>query len=698
MTSQPPIDQQSAPSIPAPDNTNHNPNHNGFRPDLELREIEFRHGQRPGSRYVRVMSVSPKGFRRVAPGVLEATEEAHMPRGSIGRQMRQFRRVMLGRPLATAAQAHERLTKVKALAIFSSDALSSVAYATEEILLVLSAAGALALSAVLPVSIAIALLLAVVALSYRQTIHAYPQGGGSYIVTRDNLGDLAGLTAGAALMLDYVLTVAVSISAGVAAITSALQGLQPYRVEIALLALLLMVLVNLRGLRDAGTIFAAPTYLFIASVLLLIGLGITKIAIGGLDGHNLLTGAAPQTLVTASQSLTAFLILRAFASGCTAMTGVEAVSDGVPAFKPPESDNAAKTLTAMAIILGTMFLGIGLLSHHFGLVPNDRETILSQLGHKVFIGGPLYYILQAATFLILVLAANTSFQDFPRLGSFMARDRFLPHQFLFRGDRLAFTNGILVLSLLAGVLLVIFKADTSRLIPLYAVGVFLAFTLSQSSMVRRWLRKRGPRWRRSLMMNGAGAVTTGIVTLIIAGTKFTHGAWVVVLLVPCLVAFFRSIHSHYEQVAAQLHVDLPLLPLPEERVGKVIVPVGGINRAVLPTLSYARALSPDVTAVHVAEDLSSADDLRREWEDWGSGIPLLILETPYRSFIEPLLAYIDALDARSPGSLVTVVLPEFVPAHWWEQALHNQTALRLKFALLSRPNTIVTNVPYHLSA
>jgi amino acid transporter len=670
--------------------------HNGLSPDLELRDVEVRKGQRPGSRYVRIMTVNPKGFRRVAPGVLEATEEAHIPRGAMARKFSQFRRVLLGRPLATAAQAHERLTKVKALAIFSSDALSSVAYATEEILIVLALAGAAALSAVLPISLAIAALLAVVALSYRQTIHAYPKGGGSYIVTRDNLGDLAGLTAGAALMLDYVLTVAVSISAGVAAITSAIQVLHPYRVELALVALGLMMLVNLRGLREAGTIFAAPTYLFIGSVLLLLGVGIAKVVLAGMGGHNLLAGAPPEAVVTASQSMSVFLILRAFASGCTAMTGVEAVSDGVPAFRPPESENAAKTLTSMAIILGIMFLGIGLLSHHLGLVPDERETILSQLGHRVFAAGPLYYILQAATFLILVLAANTSFQDFPRLGSFMARDHFLPHQFLFRGDRLAFTNGITVLCVLSGALLVIFHADTSRLIPLYAVGVFLAFTLSQSSMVRRWLRVRGPNWRRNLVMNGAGALTTGVVTLIIAGTKFTHGAWVVVVLVPCLVTLFSAIHGHYQRVSEELAVEVEPGSLQAEQIGKVIVPVGSLNQVVLRTLRYARGLSKDVTAVHVAEDLEAAEELRGTWERWHSDIPLLILETPYRSFISPLLAYIDALDARSPGSLITVVLPEFVPAHWWENVLHNQTALRLKLALLNRPNTVVTDVPYHL--
>jgi amino acid transporter len=497
-------------------------------------------------------------------------------------------------------------------------------------------------------------------------------------------------------MLDYILTVAVSISAGVAAVTSAIQVLHPYSIELALGALVLMVMVNLRGLREAGTVFAAPTYVFIASVLLLITLGLVRVVVGGLGGHNPLVGAPPESIVTASKDLTLILILRAFASGCTAMTGVEAVSDGVPAFRPPESDNASRTLTAMAIILGIMFLGIGLLSHHLGLVPNDRETILSQLGHQVFHGGPLYYLLQGATFFILVLAANTSFQDFPRLGSFMARDHFLPHQFLFRGDRLAFTNGIIVLSVLSGVLLVVFKAETSRLIPLYAVGVFMAFTFSQSAMVRRWLRLRGPHWRRNLLMNGAGAITTGIVTIIVAATKFTHGAWVVVVLIPCLVALFWAIHGHYVGVTAELAVDPPPGLLSREEVGKVIVPVAALNKPVLRTLRYARGLSSDVTAIHVAEDLESAEHLRHAWEQWQCGIPLLILETPYRSFIAPLLAYIDALDARSPGALVTVILPEFVPAHWWENILHNQTALRLKLSLLNRPNTVVTDVPYHL--
>jgi amino acid transporter len=670
------------------------PRRTAFRPDFELREI--RRGQRPGSRYVRTMTVSPRGFRRVGPGVLEATEEAHAPRGPVARLLTSVRRVLVGQPLATAAQEHERLTKIKALAVFSSDALSSVAYATEEILLVLVAAGSLALSGVIPISIAITALLAIVAVSYRQTIHAYPNGGGSYIVAKDNLGSLPGLTAGSALMIDYVLTVAVSISSGVAAVTSAIQGLHPYALELSLVALLFMVVVNLRGVRESGTIFAAPTYLFIASIFLLIGVGAVHVIVGGLSGHNVLQGSPPQEAVQATTNLGLFLILRAFASGCAAMTGVEAVSNGVPAFKPPESDNAAKTLTAMAIILGSMFLGISILAHHFGLVPNEHETILSQLGHRVFIGGPLYYILQAATFLILVLAANTSFADFPRLSSIMARDNFLPHQFTFRGDRLAFTNGILLLSLLAGVLLVVFDASTDRLIPLYAVGVFLSFTLSQSGMVRHWYRLRGKNWRRSLVINGIGAVSTGVVCIIIAATKFVHGAWVVVALIPILVLVFYGIYGHYRGIAEQQQVeDLPK-ELPEQQLGKVVVPIGGINRAVIRTLAYARAVSPDVTAVHVTDDMTSAERLRKEWEEWGIDVPLLILETPYRSFLGPLLTYIDALDERSPGALVTVVLPEFVPKHWWENLLHNQAALRLKLALLSRPNTVVTDVPYHL--
>ncbi|MGI8550882.1 MAG: APC family permease [Dehalococcoidia bacterium] len=665
-----------------------------YRPDYQLQAVEGKRTE--GSEPVRVMMLTARGFTEVAPGVLEATEAASAPRGEIGHRVASVKRVLVGRPLATAEQEHERLTKVKALAVFSSDALSSVAYATEEILLVLAAAGAAALSGVLPISLAIVLLLAIVALSYRQTIHAYPSGGGSYIVAKDNLGNLPGLTAGAALMIDYVLTVAVSISSGVAAVTSAVQGLHSYALEISLVALAFMMITNLRGIRDSGTIFAAPTYLFISSIFLLIAVGIVKVLLGGLSGHNLLVGAPPSTVVHASQNLTIFLILRAFASGCTAMTGVEAVSNGVPAFKRPESQNAARTLEAMALILGVMFLGIGLLAHHFGLVPNSQETILSQLGHRVFIGGPLYYILQATTFLILVLAANTSFADFPRLSSIMARDNFLPHQFTFRGDRLAFTNGIIVLSILAGLLLIIFDANTDRLIPLYAVGVFLSFTLSQSGMVRHWLRERGPNWQRSMTINGTGAVVTAAVTLIIAATKFTHGAWVVVLLIPCLVVAFYSIYHHYNQVAEQLEVeDLPK-PLEVECVRSAIVPIAGLSRPVVRTLAYARGLSEDVTAVHVTDDRAEAEALRRRWEEWNPGVPLVILETPYRSFLNPLLTYIDTIEEQSPGCLITVVLPEFVPAHWWERLLHNQTALRLKLALLSRPNTVVTDVPYHL--
>lgn len=668
--------------------------HTAFRPNFELREV--RRGQRPGSRYVRVMKVNPKGFRSVAPGVLEATPEAHTPRGNMGRRMAAIRRVLVGQPLATAAQAHERLTKVKALAVFSSDAISSVAYAPEQVLIVLVLAGAGALSGLVPISLAIVALLAIVATSYRQTIHAYPNGGGSYIVAKDNLGNLPGLTAGASLMIDYVLTVAVSISSGIAAVTSAAQSLHPYALELALAALVFMVIVNLRGVRESGTIFAAPTYVFIGSIFLLIIVGVVRVVAGGLSGHNLLAAAPPVAAVHATENITIFLILRAFASGCTAMTGVEAVSNGVPAFMPPESNNAAKTLTAMAIILGIMVIGIGVLSYHVGLVPNNNETILSQLGHRVFIGGALYYILQGSTFLILVLAANTSFADFPRLSSIMAKDNFLPHQFSFRGDRLAFTNGILMLSFLAAALLIVFDANTDRLIPLYAVGVFLSFTLSQSGMVRHWLRLHGPNWRRSLVINGTGAVATGVVTIIIAGTKFIHGAWVVVVLVPCLVALFYGIYLHYQGVAEQLQVPETPKPLPEERIGTVIVPIAGINRAVIRTLAYARALSEDVTAVHVTDDLAAAEVLRSEWERWNNGVPLLILETPYRSFLSPFLTYIDALDARSPGRLVTVVLPEAVSAHWWQNLLHNQTALRLKLALLSRPNTVVTDVPYHL--
>ncbi len=676
-------------------------------PDLELREV--RSGSRPGSRYVRTMTTQSRSFRKLGPGVLQATDEAGAPRGAFGRFTAATRRRFIGSPLATSQLAHERLTKVKALAVFSSDALSSVAYATEQIVVVLVVAGTGALGNVVPISVGIAVLLALVAISYRQTIHAYPNGGGSYIVAHTELGVWPGLIAAGSLMVDYILTVAVSISSGVQAVTSAVEGLHPFTVEIALAALAFMVVVNLRGVKESGSIFAAPTYVFIFSILLMIVVAFVKILLG----HG---GGIPQeqhALQSTGASIGIFLILRAFASGCTAMTGVEAISNGVPAFQKPESDNARSTLTWMAIILGIMFMGISLLANHYGIRPDDptqrgAQTVLSKIAHDAFGGGnnPLYIITQAATFLILVLAANTSFADFPRLASILAHDGYMPHQFSFRGDRLAFSNGILVLGFISALLLIGFKANTDALIPLYAVGVFISFTLSQSGMVQHWLVRRrtgGPGSKgatRSLYINGTGAIATGIVAIVIATTKFIHGAWIVLLLIPIIVLTLHAIGKHYRSVEREIEVsddELKRLRLQAPTEQTVIVPVGSLNRAVVRTLAFAQSISKDVTAVHVTDDLEEAEHMQRRWEEWASDVPLVILESRYRSFTRPLLSYIDLIsEQRGPDHIITVVVPEFVPEHWYQHLLHGQTALRLKAALLFRPNTVVADVPSHL--
>jgi hypothetical protein len=475
-----------------------------------------------------------------------------------------------------------------------------------------------------------------------------------------------------------------------------------------------MVIVNLRGVRESGSIFAAPTYLFIFSILLMIVVAFVKIIVGGASPMS--GGAAQQglhTLKSTGASVSIFLLLRAFASGCTAMTGVEAISNGVPAFKPPESDNARTTLTWMAVILAVMFLGISILAHYYGVVPDDpaqkgAQTVLSKIAHEAFGAGnnPFYLITQAATFLILVLAANTSFADFPRLASILAHDGYMPHQFAFRGDRLAFSNGIIVLGLIAALLLIAFNANTDALIPLYAVGVFVSFTLSQSGMVRHWLkaRRRGgddaKGTTRSLLINGTGAVATGVVSIVIAVTKFVHGAYIVIILIPIIVLALRAIGRHYETVEAEIELsddELRQYPVAERMEQTVIVPVGSINLAVVNTLSYARSISSDVTAVHITDNLEAAEQLKHRWDVWACEVPLVIIESPYRAFTEPLLAYIDMVSQqRGPDHTVTVVLPEYVPEHWYQHLLHGQTALRLKAKLLFRPNTVVADVPRHL--
>jgi amino acid transporter len=556
-------------------------------------------------------------------------------------------------------------------------------------------AGAAMLYLTLPIAVVIVLLLAIVVVSYRQTIRAYPKGGGSYIVASQNLGTLPGLTAASALMTDYVLTVAVSSAAGVAAITSLVPDLLPYTTELSVAAVAALSLGNLRGIREAGTVFAVPTYAFVCMMYVLIAVGLFRLFFGG----GLVYTPPPSAAEPGSEALGVFLLLSAFAQGCTAMTGTEAISDGVLAFKPPESDNARKTLLAMGLILGSMFLGMSFLATQLHVLPASEETVLSQLGRTIFGEGPMWVLLQVATALILVLAANTAFADFPRLGFFLARDRFLPRLFKFRGDRLAFTAGIVLLAGLAMALLIIFHGNLDSLIPLYAVGVFTSFTLSQAGMVAHWRHTREPGWQRSAMLNGIGMVATAVVTLVIASTKFVHGAWLVVLLIPFLIAVLYGIHSHYIRMEGTRRAETPLLP--EEIHVQFVVPVAELDVPARQALAYARALAPDdqhVIAVHVTDDVEEAKDLQAQWHTWQPGIQLVIIESPYRSLGGPLLAYIDALQETHPKDTMTVVLPEYVPSRWWEHLLHNQTALRLKAALLFHPGVVVTNVPYHVSA
>jgi amino acid transporter len=603
----------------------------------------------------------------------------------------QVKRLIVGAPIPSRLAQHERFSKITGLAVLSSDALSSVAYATEEILRVLTVGGLAAMSLVTPIGAVIAAVMVVVVFSYRQTIHAYPSGGGAYIVSKDNLGRAPSLIAAASLLIDYVLTVSVSIAAGVAAITSAFPQWQPHVVALCLGFLLLLMFGNLRGIRESGQLFAGPTYFFIGSMLVMIAVGTARYFSGTLQPMP----APAHPLPAETTVLPLFVLLTAFSNGCTALTGVEAVSNGVPAFSPPESRNAAVTLVAMAALAISMFLGITLLAHAYAIVPNDLETVVSQVARATFGGrGWPYYAIQAATMAILVLAANTAYADFPRLASIMARDRFLPRQFMNQGDRLAFSNGILILSALASVLLVVFEGDTHSLIPLYMIGVFVSFTLSQAGMVIHWRRLREPGWKSSAVVNGFGAIVTGIVLTIVAVTKAAEGAWIILVMIPVLVGMFEVTRRHYDHVAAELTLR-GWQPSPAGR-HVVIVPIGGLQRAVVKALRYARTLSADVRAIYVELDPMATDALREQWKEWGQGVHLVVLDSPYRSLMEPLLDYIEALQETEPNAYVTVILPEFVPHRLWQHLLHNQHALLIKGALLFKPNVVVTSVPYHL--
>jgi amino acid transporter len=598
------------------------------------------------------------------------------------------------------------------LAVLSSDAISSVAYGPEAALLVLSAAGAGALALNLPISAAIVVLLVIVTFSYRQTIFAYPSGGGSYIVASENLGRIPGLIAASALLIDYVLTVAVSVASGVAALVSAVPAMADDIVPLGIVFVAVLAIGNLRGVRESGALFAAPTYLFVVSLLALVAVGVVRVAIL----HDPAATGVPRSPVPGAEAVGVLLILKAFSSGCTAMTGIEAVSNGVPAFKSPESRNAATTMLWMSGILGTLFVGIVALFFAYGLVPDPsgNPTLLSQLTEQVVGRSWFYYVIQGATLLVLVLAANTSYADFPRLAAILARDDFVPHLFGFRGDRLAFSVGISALSILAAVLLFLFHGNVDALIPLFAVGVFVAFTMSQAGMVVHWRRERGPRWRIKAAINGLGALASAIVALVAGGTKFISGeplfqllgvdvragSWIVIALIPFLMLNFLGIHRHYRRAAEELAVETPLSPEAIQHV--VVVPIGAVNRVAIQTLAYACSMAPNVIAVHVSDLPEEMARMHQAWRTQCATHPFLervrlrLVRSPYRTLIPALMSFIDDLDQQQPGATITVVLPELVPAHWWEQPLHTQTALRLKAALLFRPGTVVTSVPYHL--
>jgi len=602
------------------------------------------------------------------------------------------KRWLVGNPLKTAQAVHERLSKRLALAVFSSDALSSVAYATEEILLVLIPVSLAFAHFSIPISMMIVLLLAILTLSYSQIIFEYPEGGGAYIVSKSNLGEWPGLTAAASLMIDYVLTVAVSVAAGIAAITSAIPALFPHRTALGVFAILIVLLVNLRGVRESGKVFAVPTYLFIGSLLLMLGVGAYQFLSGRVNP------VTPQNVDAQAgvETVSLFLLLRAFSSGCTALTGVEVISNGVTAFRPPESKNAALTMAGMATILATLFLGISIMAYSLGVIPKEDETVVSQIARATFGEGFLYYLVQGSTMLILILAANSAFAGFPRLASLLARDGFMPHQMAMMGDRLVFSNGIIILGASSGLLIVLFESDTHALIPLYAVGVFLSFTLSQAGMVRRWLVKRGPHWREKLVINGIGAVTTAIATTIIASTKFVHGAWIVVVLIPFFIMMFRGVRSHYQAVTEQVTLSRGHRP-PLPRRNIVLIPIGGVNRAVIRAVDYARSRPGEIRAVLVDTESEETAKLEMQWAQWGCGVNLVVLPSPYRSILGSLLDYIEEILEKEPESWITVVIPEILPARWWQNILHNQRALMLKAALLFKDRVILTDVPFHLT-
>ncbi|MBI4928492.1 MAG: APC family permease [Anaerolineae bacterium] len=623
---------------------------------------------------------------------------------------RTFLSMLIGRPLATADAPHETIRKVIGLAVFASDALSSTAYATQEMLVVLMAVGSMAFGLVFPLSLVIVGLLTIVTISYEQTIHAYPNGGGAYIVSRDNLGEMPAKIAAAALLTDYILTVAVSISSGVAQVVSAAPELFDYRVYIAVGLVFFIMMINLRGVRESGIIFAIPTYFFVVLMFVTVIIGLVRYFTGSLGQ---VIDPPELEMMQTTQVVTLFLLLRAFSNGTTALTGVEAISNGIPAFREPKSKNAGITLIWMSAILGTLLLAISFLAGHIQAIPSELETVISQLARTVYDGrGTLYLLTMAATTVILIMAANTSFADFPRLSALTAADGFLPRQLTYRGSRLVFSRGIAVLAIMASILIVIFQASVTKLIPLYAIGVFLSFTLSQAGMARRWwkighlpqdkeIKERGSTlryesgWQLKMLINGFGSVLTLIVMMIFAVTKFHDGAYVVIIIIPILVAIFSVIHRHYMQLAGKLTMDNYGSPPPRVDRNRVILPIGGVHRGTLAALRYARSLSDDVTAVHISISPEETERVRQKWEQWGDGVRLVIVESSYRRFMEPLLLYIDEIyEKRQPTEVITIVVPQFVSSKRWTNVLHTNTAAALEQELMLYKNLVVTNVPY----
>jgi amino acid transporter len=654
------------------------------------------HGRKLGDRRVVVDRPHSAYFRYAGAGVMVAKAAASAPRTALGRRIARVRSIVFGKPLTNAQDIEERLSKKLALPIFSSDAISSSAYATDEILKVLVLASVIALSWSIWVAAAIALMLTIVAFSYRQVCRAYPSGGGAYVVARENLGARFGLIAAAALMVDYVMTVAVSSASALANLGTAFPAIDTSKVLLGAIVIVAVTAANLRGIRESGNIFAVPTYMFVGLALLVVGWGIVNVVTG--SAHEL---PAPDHVISSEgQVVTIFLLLKAFAGGSVALTGVEAIANGVPAFKPPEAKNAANTLIMMAVLLGVIFIGLTFVGLHYGVRATDAQgaTVLGQVGQAVFGNTILFYLLQISAALILFLACNTSFNAFPRLAAILAKDGYMPRQFAFRGDRLAFSWGIVVLAAVAIGMLFLFKADTHALIPLYSVGVFICFTLSQTGMVIHWRKERSSGWAWRSLVNGFGAILTGVVFIVVATEKFADGAWMVLLFIPLLIAMMLFVSHQYVASARQLEMSASAAVPQPHRYNRAIVPIPGVNRAVVQALNVARSITTDIRAVYISDDPLKSDDVRRRWAQAVPDVPLVLVESPYRALVAPLIAYLDVLDRTWPDQkeapITFVIIPEYVARSWWERVLYNQASKHLRATLLGRSHTVVITVPY----